>query len=209
MSKRILVLSDDGDMIAIIKSTLENFSDYELVVSADEKFKKIHPQHYGLSIIDLEYIEDTPQLWQDISFYSQDAVVVVDGETKLKGHFNKPYGLWLKPIAVLTVRNELTHLRRYHRRTNGFMALISHEFKGSLSSILGWSQILLGLAESEKDKSSALTDMQKQAIGLIYDIAKHLLTVIDDLRDAVRIDANDFPISPASVALQQLIAEGY
>ena len=62
-----------------------------------------------------------------------------------------------------------------------FLANMSHELRTPLNGILGYAQIL--------KKEKALTEQQKNGLDIIYRCGDHLLTLIDDILDISKIEA--------------------
>ncbi|PSM47054.1 serine/threonine protein kinase [Chroococcidiopsis sp. CCALA 051] len=62
-----------------------------------------------------------------------------------------------------------------------FLANMSHELRTPLNGILGYAQIL--------KKEKALTEQQKNGLDIIHRCGDHLLTLIDDILDISKIEA--------------------
>jgi len=71
---------------------------------------------------------------------------------------------------------------------SNFLANISHELRTPLNGILGYAQILQG------DKNC--TPQHRNAIEIIYQCGTHLLTLINDLLDLSKIEANQLELYP-------------
>jgi signal transduction histidine kinase len=207
VSKRILVLSNDSELIQTIESSFASFKDNEFVLAKDNVLHP-HSSDSVLRILDLAYFEDKPQMEREISWYSPQYIVLVsDNESKFEQYFDKPYTLWLKPVSALTVRNELIALHRGYKRVADFMGYASSELKNPLAPMLGWTQILMNSDELKNENFPPLIDTQKQVISIINDNAKRIQSIIDDLRDLTKIDANEFRIDPEPMQLEPLIEE--
>ena len=74
---------------------------------------------------------------------------------------------------------------------SAFLANMSHELRTPLNSILGYTQIL------KREKS--LAKPQKDAINTIHHSSEHLLTLINELLDLSRIEAQKMELEPADV----------
>jgi PAS domain S-box-containing protein len=77
------------------------------------------------------------------------------------------------------------------RAKSAFLANMSHELRTPLNSILGYTQIL------KRDKS--LAKPQKDAINTIHHSSEHLLTLINELLDLSRIEAQKMDLELADV----------
>jgi len=80
---------------------------------------------------------------------------------------------------------------------SAFLANMSHELRTPLNSILGYTQIL------KRDKS--LKKQQKDAIDTMQSSSEHLLTLINELLDLSRIEAQKIELKPTDVYLPDFI----
>jgi len=71
-----------------------------------------------------------------------------------------------------------------------FVASMSHELRTPLNAIIGYSQLLLEEAESEKDEASV------QDLGHVHKAGSDLLRLIDDILSYSRIEAGKMPLNP-------------
>jgi PAS domain S-box-containing protein len=78
-----------------------------------------------------------------------------------------------------------------------FLANMSHELRTPLNGILGYTQLLL--------RDSNLTDDHKDGLRIIQSCGEHLLTLINDILDLAKIEANRFEIIPGEVDLPALM----
>jgi PAS domain S-box-containing protein len=69
-----------------------------------------------------------------------------------------------------------------------FIANMSHELRNPLNGILGYAQIL------QRDKIA--TPKQREGINIIYQCGTHLLTLINDLLDIAKIEAQRMELIP-------------
>ena len=80
-----------------------------------------------------------------------------------------------------------------------FLANMSHELRTPLNGILGYAQIL------ERDRS--LTPNQKQGIDIIQRSGNHLLTLINDVLDLSKIEADKIELCPTDFQFDAFIQE--
>ncbi|MEZ4867421.1 MAG: PAS domain S-box protein [Caldilineaceae bacterium] len=89
-------------------------------------------------------------------------------------------------FAVLTDITELLQAKRAAEAANqaksNFLANVSHELRTPLNGILGYAQIL--------QRDSTLTDRQRRAIRTMEQSGEHLLTLLNDILDLSKIEAN-------------------
>ena len=75
-----------------------------------------------------------------------------------------------------------------NRAKSEFLANMSHELRTPLNGILGYTQIF--------KKYKNLTSQQKKGIGIIHQCGEHLLTLINDILDLSKIEAQKMEIYP-------------
>ena len=80
-----------------------------------------------------------------------------------------------------------------------FLANMSHELRTPLNSIIGFTSIIL------QGMSGDLNEEQKTQLGMVYDSAKHLLSLINDILDLSKIEAGKIEILPTEFDLRELI----
>ena len=69
-----------------------------------------------------------------------------------------------------------------------FLANMSHELRTPLNGILGYAQIL--------QRSSTLTEKERNGISIIHQCGSHLLTLINDILDLSKIEAQKMELYP-------------
>src|SRR5215212_191672 len=74
-----------------------------------------------------------------------------------------------------------------------FLANMSHELRTPLNGILGYAQIL--------QRNPPLTPLQDDGLRTIYESAKHLLTLSNDVLDLAKIEARKLELFPEEVHL--------
>ncbi|HEY9631652.1 MAG TPA: response regulator [Coleofasciculaceae cyanobacterium] len=71
---------------------------------------------------------------------------------------------------------------------SAFLANMSHELRTPLNGILGYTQILL--------RDRTLTQKQKEGVQVIQQSGSHLLTLINDILDLAKIEAEKLELAP-------------
>ncbi len=84
-----------------------------------------------------------------------------------------------------------------NRAKSQFLANMSHELRTPLNGILGYAQIL--------NQNSNLTRQQQKGIDIIYKCGQHLLTLINDILDLSKIEANKLELYPQNFYLLSLL----
>ena len=80
-----------------------------------------------------------------------------------------------------------------------FLANMSHELRTPLNAILGFSQFALG------EKPGALNERQKEYMGHILSSGEHLLSLINDVLDLSRIEADKFELHKEMLDAEALV----
>ena len=83
------------------------------------------------------------------------------------------------------------------RAKSEFLANMSHELRTPLNAILGYAQIL--------KRQKNLTDKQKDQLEIIQNSGEHLLTLINDILDLARIEAQKMEVETEVFDLPNLI----
>ncbi len=78
-----------------------------------------------------------------------------------------------------------------------FLAQMSHELRTPLNAILGHAQLLR--------RDPGLGEPQRAGVAVILDSGDHLLTLINDLLDSAKIDANKLELQLGPVPLRQCL----
>ncbi|MGI0482176.1 ATP-binding protein [Geminocystis sp. CENA526] len=78
-----------------------------------------------------------------------------------------------------------------------FLANMSHELRTPLNGILGYAQIL--------NRSPFIPEKERNGIDIIYQCGNHLLTLINDILDLAKIEAQKFELNPTVVHLSSFL----
>jgi CheY-like chemotaxis protein len=76
-----------------------------------------------------------------------------------------------------------------NRAKSEFLANMSHEIRTPLNGILGYAQIL--------QRSKNMSDKERKGLGIIQQCGSHLLTLINDILDLSKIEAERMQLAPA------------
>jgi signal transduction histidine kinase len=87
-----------------------------------------------------------------------------------------------------------------NRAKNEFLANMSHEVRTPMNAILGFTQILL---EQEKEPE------KKETFKIIQESGEALLTLINDILDAARIESGTLDLEPGHFSLKQILEQIY
>ncbi|MEM7113108.1 MAG: ATP-binding protein [Chloroflexota bacterium] len=86
-----------------------------------------------------------------------------------------------------------------NRAKSQFLSNMSHELRTPLNGILGYAQIL--------ERDDALSARQQQGVRVIRQSGEHLLTLITDVLDIAKIEAQKLELTPTAVLLQPFLDE--
>ena len=85
------------------------------------------------------------------------------------------------------------------RLKSAFLATMSHELRTPLNSIIGFTGVIL------QGMVGPLNAEQHKELGMVYDSAKHLLALINDILDLSKIEAGEVEIFPEEFDVPGLI----
>jgi PAS domain S-box-containing protein len=92
----------------------------------------------------------------------------------------------------------LTEAVRLARQRSEFLAQMSHELRTPLNAIMGYAQILGRDAHQ-------LSERQATGLLTIQQSGQHLLTLINDILDLARVEANKLELYPCAIDLSQFL----
>ena len=134
----------------------------------------------------------------DTRWVEIDRAPVLDEDGTVLGTVGFARDISERKAAEMAREAALAEAMRLARLRRDFLAQVSHELRTPLNAILGYAQILL------HDKK--LTDRQARGLATIQASGQHLLTLINDILDLSRIDADKLEIYPAEVNLPGFLA---
>ncbi len=86
-----------------------------------------------------------------------------------------------------------------NRSKSDFLANMSHELRTPLNAIMGFSEILLD------GESGELNPTQKEYLGDVLESSRHLLSLINDILDLSKVEANRMELEVKEVFLRALL----
>jgi len=92
-------------------------------------------------------------------------------------------------------------LQEMDRLKSEFIATMSHELRTPLNSIIGFTGIIL------KGIAGKINNEQRKQLSMVYNSAKHLLSLINDILDLSRIQSGKMEISAERFKVEEVISE--
>ncbi|MGB3138601.1 MAG: ATP-binding protein [Nodosilinea sp.] len=86
-----------------------------------------------------------------------------------------------------------------YRVKSEFLATMSHELRTPLNAVLGFSQIL------DSQSKGPLTSHQAEMVKRIFTNGKNLLSLVNDILDLSKLEAQRLTLTPIAVDLHQLV----
>ena len=113
---------------------------------------------------------------------------ISDNEGRLIKFFGTVQDISDRKETEAALQNALTAAEVANCAKSEFIANMSHELRNPLNGILGYAQIL------RRDKTAS--PKQRDGINIIYQCGSHLLTLINDLLDIAKIEAQKMELMP-------------
>jgi signal transduction histidine kinase len=107
-------------------------------------------------------------------------------------------GKWLGCVRVL---HDISEQREISHQQTEFFSLVTHELRVPLTSILGFTSLLLGGGQGD------VTQEQSKSLKVVQRQAERLATLINNLLDVSRIEAGHLQLEQEPVPIDE-IAEG-
>jgi len=100
-----------------------------------------------------------------------------------------------------SLQEKNAELERANQAKDRFLASMSHELRTPLNGIIGFAEFL------SDGKPGPLNDKQKEYLGDILNSGRHLLHLINDMLDLVKVQAGKAELSMERFSLPELIFE--
>lgn len=142
---------------------------------------------------------ENARLYNDLADYNRTlAAKVAERTTELQAKNLRLQQEILERQAALRERQRAEEAAdAANRAKSEFLAKMSHELRTPLNGILGYAQILR--------KNKTLTDPQKDGLGIIYQCGEHLLSLINDILDLSKIEAQRMDLYPSEFQLPEFL----
>jgi PAS domain S-box-containing protein len=102
---------------------------------------------------------------------------------------------------LLELADQNEQLRELDRLKDEFVALVSHELRTPLTSIRGYLELVL------EEEAGALTDEQRQFLGVVERNAHRLLALVGDLLFLAQVEAGKLSLEIGAVDLSAIASE--
>lgn len=90
-------------------------------------------------------------------------------------------------------------LTNANKTKSEFMGFAAHELKNPLTPVITSSDLL------RKGMAGEMNDQQLHFLDMIYDNARRMQTIISDLRDSARLDANEFGVELEPIDIRHVV----
>ncbi|HVB73882.1 MAG TPA: histidine kinase dimerization/phospho-acceptor domain-containing protein [Ktedonobacteraceae bacterium] len=103
-------------------------------------------------------------------------------------------------LGRLYILRDITREREAERLKAEFDALVSHGLRSPLTSIKGYTDLLV-----QQEETGPLTDLQREFLEIVQSNTRRLLALVNDLLDMSRLEAQTMVIRPVPLDLHSLI----
>jgi two-component system, cell cycle sensor histidine kinase DivJ len=201
---------------------------------AESLFQAAAPDLVGRGFFDRVHVADRPAFLQTLAeAQKSDEAVATTLRLRIashNGHIDEPCFAWVEMrarrfagangpcdidgAAVISVVRDVTKAKTYEANLESarsdaeianswkdrLLANVSHELRTPLNAIIGFSEILSSPALAPRDP-----DRQLEYAGIIHASAEHLLSVVNLVLDASKIEAGQFELLPEPFDVATLI----
>ena len=106
-----------------------------------------------------------------------------------------------RKVIERTLQEKNVELERANQAKDRFLASMSHELRTPLNGIIGFAEFL------SDGRPGPLNDKQKEYLGDILNSGRHLLHLINDMLDLVKIQAGRVDLAPERFSIRDAINE--
>jgi signal transduction histidine kinase/DNA-binding NarL/FixJ family response regulator len=107
--------------------------------------------------------------------------------------------IWLVSKAARQRRDYYEQLQAANRAKSSFLAKMSHEIRTPLTAIIGFAELSLDDGHRSDERSDALRTIHRSG--------KHLLSIINDILDLSKIEADKFSVATERASLFRILDE--
>jgi signal transduction histidine kinase len=203
MSDKILLVSNDNDFIEQIKSV----GSYEIdVVVSSIPVVKDRFSRYTITMFDVTTIKPSAEIFTSIHECSYGIVLVLEDTEKeiAQQWLDIAQDVWIKPLPLtffhkrLELNLKLSNAIQAKYQT---MSYISFEHRSSVTSILGFSDLLL------KGMVGDLSDQQRQFVQAIRNNGQRILDTMIQIRNHAQIGLRNLRPTYQIIDLRALIQD--
>ena len=108
-------------------------------------------------------------------------------------------------ISWLTTTTEIQKLKEEQRKKEDFLKLVSHELKTPVTSIKGYTQLLLKMLTEEEEKSVSSNSRIKPTLNRIDNQINRLAKIISEILDLSRVDKSQLELTKSKFNLNELV----
>ena len=105
-------------------------------------------------------------------------------------------------LGRLYVLRDITREREVERLKAEFDALVSHGLRSPLTSIKGYTDLLV-----QQEETGPLTELQREFLEIVQSNTERLLALVNDLLEMSRLEAQTMVIHPVPLDLHSLIGD--
>ncbi len=107
----------------------------------------------------------------------------------------------LEPLNVVAVFRDITREVQLDRMKSEFIAMAAHELRTPMTSITGYVNLMV------TEKAGPINDIQRQFLRVISANSNRLMTLVTDLLDISKIEAEGLRLNLASESMADIVAE--
>ncbi len=223
---KILIVDDELNTLYLMSKILEDKFIIDTATKGSEVFDKLKSFKPDLILLDVMMPDmsgfEVCKLIKSKEEYVDLPIIIITAKTEDEDlaygmsvgaidYIRKPFGeleLIARVENIIKVKVYIRKLKLLNQLKNSFISMVTHDIKIPLTSIIGFSELLL-----EEKISGPITPKQRKIVNQIFDSAMHQSRIIKDMLSLsiletgkINLDINDYPaVELYSDAYQEIL----
>ncbi len=190
-----------SQVIDLLNNTIGNMLGYKVYIKNTQSKEIKNNNCLCFPITYKRFDKKESSLQGYLYFEAIDKKIITEQEKRLLDSVSKLVNLWLERLEMIkTLKKLLEKAQSSSKAKSIFIANVSHELRTPLNSIIGFSQILEEELHNEE---------YREMVKAIKVSSNHLLSLINDILDFAKAEANKIQVNNEKFLLDDLLEELY
>lgn len=141
-------------------------------------------------------VSDTTEQRRKLQQAANENELLVERQKKLMAELER---------ASRKLEQKNRQLEEASRLQTSFLSGVSHEFRTPLTSIIGYTNLVLNNLQKTGDEQKGLADCNNDYLSAVQRSSKHLMSLVENLLDHGKLDSDEIVLKPKPNSLKQLI----